>query len=169
MEHLCPDPIVMSTQQREENFPTTNFPNYLESKGNLQYALIHLIVMGWKIMTFFVTSFQPLAVYKKKCILSWWILQFFPSLYLGTSVLHEMHKMTGLRQPVHLVTKITVTHLPQLIHHWQWSVPFPGLLATAYPLAGARPCVRVCHTTLQHTFYIKIRPSFQLYIFIVLT
>lgn len=51
----------------------------------------------------------------------------------ATSVLHEMHKMTGLRQPLHLVTKITVSHLRQLIHHCHWSVPCLCLLATAYP------------------------------------
>lgn len=59
---------------------------------------------------------------------------FFFFLNMGTSVLHEMHKMTGLRQPVHLVTKITVTLLLELIHHWKWSVPLLCLLATAYPL-----------------------------------
>lgn len=62
---------------------------------------------------------------------------------LDTSVLHEMHKMTGLRQLVHLVTKITVSHLLELIHHWKWSVPFLCLLATAYPLVLPLPHVYV--------------------------
>lgn len=48
--------------------------------------------------------------------------------------------MTGLRQPLHLVTKITVSHLRQLIHHCHWSVPCLCLLATAYPLVRPGPC-----------------------------
>lgn len=48
--------------------------------------------------------------------------------------------MTGLRQLLHLVTKITVSHLRQLIHHCHWSVPCLCLLATAYPSARPRPC-----------------------------
>lgn len=66
--------------------------------------------------------------------------------YPATSVLHEMHKMTGLRQPLHLVTKITVSHLRQLIHHCHWSVPCLCLLATAYPLARPPPCDTHSHT-----------------------
>ena len=48
--------------------------------------------------------------------------------------------MTGLRQPLHLVTKITVSHLRQLIHHCHWSIPCLCLLATAYPSARPGPC-----------------------------
>lgn len=89
-------------------------------------------------MKFFVTAIQPL-----QCIMIFFLLLvnltfFFFFKNLGTSVLHEVHKMTGLRQLVHLVTKITVTHLLELIHHCKWSVPFLCLLATAYPLAWAQ-------------------------------
>ena len=73
-----------------------------------------------------------------------------------------MHKMTGLRQPLHLVTKITVSHLRQLIHHCHWSIPCLCLLATAYPSARPGPCdeqpppINIPpSTTLQLTFYIK--------------
>lgn len=85
-------------------------------------------------MKFFVTAIQPF-----QCIMIFFLLlvnlTFFLFFFknLGTSVLHEVHKMTGLRQLVHLVTKITVTHLLELIHHCKWSVPFLCLLATAYP------------------------------------
>ena len=93
-------------------------------------------------MKFFVTAIQPL-----QCIMILFLLlvnlTFFFFKNLGTSVLHEVHKMTGLRQLVHLVTKITVTHLLELIHHCKWSVPFLCLLATAYPLARAQPRVSV--------------------------
>ena len=59
----------------------------------------------------------------------------------GTSVLHEMHKMTGLRQPVHPVTKITVSYLLQLIHHCHWSDSLPSPSPSD---SVSRSCVCVC-------------------------
>lgn len=66
-----------------------------------------------------------------------------------------MQKMTGLRQLLHPVTKITVILAHQLIHHWQWSIPFPGSLATANDGEGCLPCDNGMWY-FPECFYIKI-------------
>lgn len=48
--------------------------------------------------------------------------------------------MTGLWQLRHRVTKITVTQTHLLIHQWQWSISFLGILATANQSASVCPC-----------------------------
>ena len=50
--------------------------------------------------------------------------EFYFFKYVGASVLPEMHKVTGLWQPVCTVTEITVTRRLQLIRHRQRSAPF---------------------------------------------